>query len=444
MPTSILFWNVRDFSINKINNPSIKRQVHSTITRNAASNDRLGQMLTLIDTVSPDIFVLVETETIRNTPGTLVRGGGMTASIQLLNEIRIRTKRNDWMLVPPLITGPKEGVSVYYRSTNRYFTGPNKWSGGVNGISQAPGLNANDYPNNLKNRLPNRNIPGTSPNNPNVSEQQVAAKIDYTYSDDATIDLAGEEVDFGRWRAPYMTTFAEYSGGGALIRTISLFSVHSPASYNSAVSYLEDLALYEEITSDPAGNEVKVVAGDFNVNSLQTTNNYVPSPAYQELIDQGFGLTIAPTNNVPDPLDGYLGYFATHIKPARHARYGSTIGNVQFYPGYGYMGSDQGTFVAIDNIFVRYGGAPVATPVTTILNTIVGAPFDVYDAPPHTPTGDFPLNNTMSGFFDTYPAKDPPQQAPAYNVGVQTNFKGWSRYGRIYSVSDHFALLVDV
>jgi len=442
MPTSILFWNVRDFSINKINNPSLKRQLHSTISRNAASLDRLNQMLTLINNANPDIFILVENETTRNARGTLVRGGGQTAATQLLTEIRNRTQRADWMLVPPIITGPKEGVAVYYRSTNRFFTGPNTWSGGANGVSQAPGLMTNNYPANLMNGLPNRLIPGTSPINPGVSERRVAARINYTFAAHVGVPLAGTVIDFDKWRAPYATTFAEYTGGGAFQRQLTIFSVHSPASYQSAQTYLQNLANVNEIVSPPAANEVKIIAGDFNVNVYQTTNGYVPSPAYFNLIAQNYDLTLATTNNVPNPLDGYPGYFATHIKPARHARYGSTFGNIQYYPGYGYIGSDQGTFIAIDNIFVQYG-APTPTPVTTILNTIVGAPFDIYDPPnQYTPEGDYPFHHFMNDFFGV--GGDPPQQAPAYNVGVQTNFKGWSRYGRIYSVSDHFALLVEV
>jgi hypothetical protein len=437
MPTRILFWNVRDFSINKINNPSLKRQQHSTITRTAASQDRLNQITTLINNVNPDIFVLVEVETVRNTPGTLVRGGGVTAAIQLLTAIRNTTNQPDWMLIPPIITGPKEGVAVYYRSTNRYFTGPNTWSGGANGFSQTPGTApANNYPANLMNGLPNRTIPNASPNNPLTAERRVAAKIDYAYSEFAGIDRESDEVIFGKWRAPYMTTFAEFNGG-FLQRKISLFSVHSPASYKSSGFYLQDLIYCEEIVSDPAANEVKVIAGDFNVNSMRTTDNYIPNPNYQNLIDVGYSLTIAPTHNVPNPINGYVGYFATHIKPAKHATYGSTFGAIQYYPGYGYMGADQGNFVAIDNIFVRYG-APAPVPVTTILNTIVGAPF--LNPPPHTPAGVFPFQSFMGNFFGAAP----PMQAPAYNAGVQTNFRGWNRYGRIYSVSDHFALLVDI
>jgi hypothetical protein len=447
MSTRILFWNIRDFAIDKIANPKSDRQKHTTIRQSEASQQRLAQILSVINNVDPQIFILVETETIYDGRGKLVRGAGLSGAIALLAQIKIKTGNQDWQLVPPVITGKNEGVAVYYRSTNRYFTGPNIWSGGAGGISSLPHtVFPLGYPDNLKTGLPARNIPGGAQYNGGLPERSAAARVEFTLAPPA---LAGTAAVFDDLRAPYMTTFSEVDNGNNVQRNLTIFSVHSPASRQPAIDYLESLANINEIVSQTANNEVRVIAGDFNINSMQTTKGNIPQPAYQKLIDNGFALTIAPTNNVPDPPKGYLGYFATHIKsPYKKINspkpnlYGTTKDLKQFYPGFGYIGADSGTYIAIDNIYVKYG-TPTAIPGTTILNTVVGSPLNIYDAPPHTPEGDIDLHWLMGDFYGENNA-DPPEIAPQYQAGVLTTFGSWDKYGRIYGVSDHFALAIDI
>lgn len=440
MPTRILFWNIRDFSINKIADSSFKRQKGTTINRNTASIQRRNQIVSIINAVNPQIFILVELETSYTGRGGLVSTNGVNASIALLTAIRQGTGNDDWALIPPIITGVNEGVAVFYRSTNRYFTGPNIWSGGIDGISSLshtvfPG----SYPINLKNSLPSpgRSIPPGTQYNSGLPETLAAARVEFT------VALTGNRKDFGDFRTPYMTTFSEVGGDGNVTRNLTLFSNHAPADRELAIEYLETLALLAETTSLLAPNEVRVIAGDFNLNVMDTTGDMKLKDAYKDLIARGYNLTIYPTDNVPDPLNGYIGYFATHIKPPGDGLYNTTLGETQYYPGYGYMGATTGNYIAIDNIYVKYGAAiaPGLMPKSTIMNTVVGSPFNLYALPnPTTPTGNIALANYMGDYY----GGNPLQPAPSLNKGLRNRYKGWNYYGRIYSVSDHFALAIDV
>lgn len=431
MPTTILFWNIRDFGLNKIANPY----------NPAESLQRLNHITSIIKSVDPQIFIVVEVSTGGRQRGQLISTtGGRDGTVALLRFIRAATKENDWMMVPPLYTGTQEGVAVYYRATNRYFTGPNTWSGGADGITQPANLLAGAYPPDLDGGLPGRFIPAAAQYNGQGNESQMAARVNFNLS----LGQQTIPMDYGNLRAPYMTTFTEVDNNGVVQRNITIFSIHSPAAHDPAEVYLAHLARLTEINSPPAANEVRVIAGDFNANVLNSTGDNLLKAAYRSLINRGYTLTINPPNNVPNPLNGYYGYFATHIKSGATALYGSTLGTTQYYPGYGYIGADLGNYFAIDNIFVKYGNgiAPAAMPDSTILNTVVGAPFNIYDPPnPQTPEGSTDLHHYMGDFYggrDT----DPPQTAPQFQIGEQNRFRG--QYRQIYSVSDHFALAIDI
>lgn len=435
MPTRVLYWNIRDFARNKIDNPnSRKRKRGSTLKEADASTDRYEHILWLIDQVAPDIFVLVETETAYDAPGRLVRGNGGKGARTLLTGIRAQLNNNNWMLVPPLQTGPNEGVSVFYDSTNRYFTGPFVWPGGGAATAQPPGGGTGNYPNKYRFRLPNRVIPGTAQHNAGVSERRVAARTSFVEA--AAAPNPGVAINYNAFRAPYMATFTE-TPGGVYARDISLFAIHAPASFN-ARQYLRDLADNAQVVDGIGATEVRIITGDFNVNLLR--NNLTQATPYNDLILGGYTLALAPLGAPPAPTNGYEGYYSTHLAYTDSAEFWSTLATPSYYPAYGYTSE---TDFAIDNIYVMYGGgiAPPAPNNFTIMNAIAGSPYNFVAPPPGgggVTIGTIPLAQEML---------NPPVVANPANLfagGVATSFRAWEQYGHIYSVSDHLALAIDI
>ncbi len=446
MPKRILFWNIENFAQNKVNHNNNKRQPGTTISRYLASRLRSAYIVSHIVQTIPDIFVVVEIETGYDAPGRLVRGAGMNGAITLLNDIRNGTGNNNWMLVPPLQTGPNEGVAVYYDSTDLIFTGPYIWPGGGGATAQPAGGMAGAYPPAITAVVGGGVVPANALQNIGVNENQCAACVDFTYNANNAANQGNPIVYAGR--APYMVTFAEMNNAvmpPVLTRNITVFGVHSPASYPFAAAYLQELADTEEITVANAANEVRVVAGDFNVNLMTAT--LFPNANYANM--QGglanYTLELAPIAPPPAVIpNGYQGYFATHIKPRRSAVYWSTAALASYYPGFGYIGSARvANLYAIDNIFTRYG-AGVAPPLAnsfTILNGISGSPFNVV-AP--TPGGAPP---GVQGFNVALPNpifNPAPAVAPAFSIARRQVFYSWANYGSLRSTSDHLALMMDI
>ncbi|HEX8127530.1 MAG TPA: hypothetical protein VF527_00285 [Pyrinomonadaceae bacterium] len=446
MTKRILFWNIENFGLNKINDPGQGRQPGTITTRAIASNARLLHIMSNIVAAAPDIFVVVEIETGYDAPGRLVRGAGRTGAITLLNAIRVATGNVNWMLVPPLQTGPNEGVAVYYDSTNLIFTGPHIWPGGAGATAQPAGGMSGAYPPALTAVVGARNVPANALQNVGVAENQCAARVDFTYNAN-NVANAGNAIPYVG-RAPYMVTFAEMNAAmpPVVTRNITIFAVHSPASNPAAGNYLQELADTAEITAANAPNEVRVVAGDFNVNlmtaALVQNGNYAPMQAGLA----AYTLALAPVAPAPAlPANGYIGYFATHIKRRRSAVYWSTNNLTTYYPGYGYIGSDRiVNFIAIDNIFTRYaGGMAIPAPNNfTIINPFSGSPFNL-NGPPvgGAPPGTVAYAPVLAPAMMFNP---PPALAPAFSIQRRQIFYNWTNYGYVRSTSDHLALMMDI
>ncbi len=403
---------------------------------------------------------MVELATPFVATGNFVGGSGVNASLGLLTSIRNATNNPAWKLVPPLQTGPREAVAVYYDALNYAFTGPFQWPGGV-GPSFDPSapnpLPTASYPAPFNLALPNRSIPQGSRSNGGISERRVAAAWKFQYK--ANHFVQGN-YNFNGMRVPYWVTFVELDNNQnppTVLRELSLFVVHAPASTGPAQFYLRDLELLAEIT-DPAPNAqnppagVRVVLGDFNVNLLKpdmTRNGY-----YLSLANAGYTLGIDRPGAAPNPLAGYKGYFATHIKRGKNATYWSTNAVTDYYPGYGYIGSSLDSlpnFYSIDNILARYLGNNVGGPMAnvTVLNGIVGSPYSIVNAPAgNPPVGVYRLPIYLAAGRPPPPPPrlfaPPPQQAPQFSAGRRGAFKGWDNFGRIRSTSDHLAIVADV
>jgi hypothetical protein len=242
-------------------------------------------------------------------------------------------------------------------------------------------------------------------------------------------------------RGPFYTRFLDIAAG----RTINLFSIHtSPASAVWAIQNMQNVV---EMAGVAAGS-VNVILGDFNVDTFAAGGlaNYWMAPP--GIYDMAFDPRVAHAGAV---VPARRRYCMTHFLMTSDATPFNNTGGVtdpqhNRYPRYGYMGesfpaiSDDG---AIDNIFVAYGagaGGPVAN--QTIINTVVGKPYNVFPAPVGVTgelTGGPPfaasLNNPIP--LAVAPGGVNP---PVDNIG----FRNWLNFGVIRSTSDHLPLMIDV
>ena len=444
MPIRILYWNIEKFAQNKIANPNMrKRKKGASIKEAQAAVDRLEYIQDTIGAASPDIIVVVEVQTGYDGRGRLVRSSGATGVMTLLEDLRLNNRRDDWMLVPPLQTGPNEGVGVFYNADRLVFTGPNLWPGGTGGVS-SPDAIPNTYGGTFGGAIDtDRTVPDGAAYNVGEDEDTCAACVDFTHAAWAGFLQAGQPIDYGVARAPHMTTFAQIDDDGAVIRNITLFAVHSPANGAYAPAYLSDLANVAEIAAPNGRDDVVVVVGDFNVNLMSAPPDYLERQYYRPLQQRGFRLGLKPAMIPPNPAGGYSGYFTTHIRRGNKAVYWSTNARTTYYPAYGYDGSDRvANLYAIDNVFTRYdnGSQPPVRNNMTVMNGIVGSPYTLHAAPAGAPTGTVQKNIAMAA--DQF--QDPPAIAPRYSIGRKRSFNGWANYGRIRSTSDHLALVIDV
>lgn len=452
--TRILYWNVQDFSINKINDPRFGIHPHTVLTRAQASADRRWLIHQVIAAANPDIITIVELESGWTAVGNLATGNAPNVALTLLADLQ--GINPNWCLVPPLRTGPSEGVLVYFRQDRLAFCGPYQWSGGA-GPSQAAPMAPAAYGDGYAAALPAGPVPAGAPN-AGMAQNMLAARVsDYTNS--LASPVPGGALTFDG-RQPYCTQFAEITPGGAYVRTITLFSIHAGASYIYAVGYLDDLVTCAEVVDAIGANEVRVVVGDFNLNLMSNTP---PRPIRAEYAamtaapgNYTLGITPAgpspapPAGNPPPAGEMYDAYYATHIKGWYNASYWSTGGQTQYYPGYGTIGADLLTnLYAIDNIFYRYGGglAPPPAHDVTILNPITGTPYHnldaLYPAPPVQPLppmGPTAMASTMANMLFN-PA---PLTAAPYHVATVGQFRNWINYGHIRSTSDHLPIVAVV
>lgn len=287
MSTKLLVWNIQTFSNKKINflkYPEIA-PVYSFDGRQRPSQAvgfiRASYIVNNVMVLDPDIFVLVELMSSKGKMGGLVGGSGGQGIRLLLSMLRNRDP--NWMLVPPLRLvdslqiqemddGQKEiykegaraeAIAVFYRSTNLEFIGPWIWP------QSDPPQPGQPDPNMSPNKVavppggPTQNYPypwaGCLP------EGEDGRAGQYLFIDPAT---NGEILFPGLGsRRPFFTKFREKATG----RIISLASVHYPPYEPSAAGALQRTAGYFDYVYPMTANEVVLIAGDWNVDSLSPT-----------------------------------------------------------------------------------------------------------------------------------------------------------------------------
>ncbi|MBK9941474.1 MAG: hypothetical protein IPP13_07625 [Kouleothrix sp.] len=467
--TKILVWNLQTFGINKINNTTPGyADGYAGLNNLQTSVWRRRLVYRTLQYTQPDIIVLVEVGSGDSYPNDLATlTGGMEGCIYLLNFLRTSLVYNagDWRLVPPLRVGRSPGskpetVAVLYRGRsnvngniiNRYFSGPNVWTGGYAGVSVRPAVGvpapypvaAMGNPDILSMLVPPmtmpRVIPPGSQHNPGLQEDRVAARTRFLEDNHG---VAGGFLDFGVYRPPYMTTFVETNNAGVVQRNLSIFGVHSPAVAGDQGVFIDYLASMHDVVSARPANETRIVAGDFNLNLLDALGN--DAQVYQPLTLLGYTPLLQPPGPPPANLDAYRGYFATHIRNKNYTKVSrflwSDNANAAPYPGYNYIGSNRvANFYSIDNILV-WTSAPPPNYNTTIMNHVTGTPLNgVMPAPGGAPRGSL---NLPDG-FTTAVAWPPAPIAPNWALGTSANLCSWANYGYILGTSDHFALYADV
>jgi hypothetical protein len=435
--TGVLYWNIENFAINKIQNPNTKkRQRGGGLKVNFASAQRFTYIARHVAEVDPDIFIIVEVETpYNNNRGVLCGGGGALGLQNLLTYLK--TQNAAWWLVPPLITGNKESVGVFFRGDRVTFDGPEQWNGGIG--PTVPGLAAlasQPYPVPWNNSLP----PGNN----------AAARVQFQATGGA---MPPVNVVFGDGvRHPYQTRFTDANG-----RTIDIFSVHAPANYVGATAFLANVATMEDVASAPGATDLRLVLGDFNLALLDIANS-VYTNCYAPLTNLGNAYTVAllpvgslplPSAPPPNPPDGFRGYFATHMRPKNNARCWSTNPSIAYYPGYYYTGDGNGLAnESIDNVLYLAGAAGLpAAPDLTVVNGVVGSPYANAGANPGgCPQGNqafnVDINWDWAGLNAQWVNGEAPNVAPQFALqpGVRRWFLGWNVFGKIRSTSDHLPL----
>ena len=420
--TNIVYWNIRQFSINLIDSPDANFVPNiAGLTYAAASQQRLAVILAVINAAQADIISIVEVQTGSDNWGDLCSdSGGMQAARTLLNRLRLADAAAQWRLVPPLWLGARGGnapagvhaetVAVLYRGVTgnvaRYFTGPNVWTGGFGGVSVNPlpgPVAPQNYPppfNTLIDApaaaMPARVIPAAGPlYRAGQFENQSAARIEFSRAAARAGGRRARIDIYGGFRPPFMTSFYEVSIIAPLVvqRNLTLFSTHSPPNKTGAKALMRAYAGTPEISDAPGANETKILCGDFNIDFLTAGGAY--SGAYAPVIGLGYQ-SLLPPHPVP-PVNpnhrrAYLGYFATHMRDqprranaaASRFLWSNGAGALSYYPGYGY--SSTGQTASIDNILVNPGAAQPLT----IMNLVTGSPFAAPVGWPMPPAPNYP------------------------------------------------------
>lgn len=470
--TRCLFWNLEHFGETRFYSADVANDVDANLPWAQSSADRTALLYRVIEASNPDIIVIVETVAQMAKQSKIAQR--ITAPLQLLNWLRttapVAVLSPGWRLVPPLwLAGqPKnvglEAIAVFYRgatgTTQRFFTGPNVWPGGVDGPPVLPGVRTPAaYGTNTRlgqrvdlNALlvppttAARPIPPGALHNGGIDENKVAANIKLRLNN---AGAPGADINFGVARPPFMVTFTEEDNNGVL-RDLTLFGVHSPANPLGAEDYIKALATAYEVTAPLGTHEVRMIGGDFNANLMQADGSL--NPVYAPLTTLNYRQLLLPTAAAPvapGALEAWKGYFGTHIYPRDYeplvlnpqtSRFlWSDGGTASYYPPYRYQSTD---LYSIDNVLV-WPWDNHRDYQTSIINTVVSSPLSAV-AP--LPAGVSAGTIAIAAEIAPIPPLVWPQapNADDYDATNAGTLLQWQRYGHIYGTSDHFALFTDI
>lgn len=250
--TRVLFWNIKFFSINKINDQSSQ-------AAQFASRQRLINILSTVQKSSADIFIILEVRADQGAVGSLMSSDCNGGQAVLLMLTALRTLTANWCLIPPLRMNPRdtlglntytEAVAVFYRSDTLNFVGPYVMTNALNQIPVSAGGGAvpANYPAAWQACLPNNN--------------NYAGQFAFVNSQNQALGFPSQNN-----RSPFLVRFTETGGAN---RTINLLAAHLPPNSTDAGTAFSRLFSIREM--DPqamplANGEVRIVGGDFNLNT---------------------------------------------------------------------------------------------------------------------------------------------------------------------------------
>lgn len=440
----ILYWNVRDFSNNKIVNNARPPDAPHGFAGLRQGPARLAFMLNCFSSGTlgglpfiPDFIVIVEVEKgIRSLgQGNLVAGNAATGITGLLTAIRGHAPLNaagqNWRLVPPLILGRRgqgEGIAVFYNAASWYFMGPDGWGG-----NYAPPFN---------NALPARQIPVGYPlGQGNQWENRLRGRWHFTAQANPLVPPTSIHFPTRNSRQPWLTCFGSVGAPYTFVRLMAMHT--SPAFAQGGTAAISQINTMMG-NGWHAANQIDVILGDFNVDNLVAAE-WAVGGAYSHFVGtaalRNANPVYTPTVRPPAGLAAqYDSYYWTE-SPTTLANcivddgYGNEAG---FEPGYGYL------VRSIDNIFYRTHGvaAPPANANATIVNRAVGTIYPAAGPPVPVPA---PYRGTV-----TYaPMMNTPMANILGNVGHMINdaneeLQEWDNYGLIQSTSDHLPLVAQI
>jgi hypothetical protein len=458
--TRVLFWNVENFNLATIHDPTNATTTAHSAERNAIIRRIIQQPAPFGGAPpaaeTPDLILIAECSS-RNrevgSEGVPIAAAGV---MRLLGEIRAVTANNQWCLVPPVRLGQygfQEGVAAFYNAANLQFAGPYVWGldyrtiGHTDPIARACPLADSVRPATARpalptgpqlysaawaNCLPNRVLGAGVAVLGGQNEMRLAGKWEH-YSAGA----APTRLEFPQYfsRSPYLTHFIDLTAGAAN-RVLQIYTVHtSPSVAKNSTKKIADIP---EIAAAQAAGTVTLVIGDFNVDTFEGA-----AEAYTPLLNLGFGILFDPrtpgTANVDPARRPYL---TTHLLPVNRATgFNGPALDVTHNPAprLGYMGSMGGARFAtptvsgaIDNALVRYpGGVAAPASAATVLNPVVGAPYPAALGMPVGTITKAPMLTNAVGAGHADPTLNQPGQ-----------FQQWNNFGKIHSTSDHLAISV--
>lgn len=463
--TRIMFWNIENFGLKTIHDPSSA----ATVMQSAV---RLAMIRAIVLAAGPHIIVVAECSS-RNDEvgkeGTPIAAAGV---MRLLAEIRGVTGNVNWALIPPSRLGTyrfQEAIGVFYDAAVVRFVGPYVWGADYRTAGRTrqgtyitrpearacpaadsmppvgynlPGavVGPQLYDANWNGCLPARAVPAGLPN-AGVSEDRLAGRWEH--------HAGGNQLGFPAAynRSPLLTQFHEL----ATNRLLSVYAIHTSPGQGWADRATEYLANIPEIAAASPLNCVDVVVGDFNVDSFGPM-----AAAYNSLVNLNFQIKFDPrVGGVVQPALKPL--LMTHYLPVRFATPFSGPAPIDarhnVYPRFGYMGSgtpangfsDSG---AIDNAFVRYGAGAVpggALPQPTIVNAVVGSPYVAAGgAGAGLPLGSVAYPATLTNAIPAAGEVDPDPAGGGMGPFMEPGrFQQWNNFGRVHSTSDHLPIVFD-
>ncbi|MEV7595930.1 hypothetical protein AB0O91_00900 [Kitasatospora sp. NPDC089797] len=418
MPVGILCWNISNLG-------------------GSAAPKHPDYIANVVQAAEPQFIVLIEvlSDESEDRGKLLPTDPGPQECLTKRTEIQTYFPAGDWKLVPPLHTGLREAVAVFYDSNHWYFTGPNIWTG--TSEKPDPKKTLAGYQRDFADAMGNRKIPDDAFHNPGLRENQCAARV--AYSDSAGNVL--EAVGGPKKHAPYVTTFAAVDKPGKVRKSVSIIAVHGSRGKESA-DYIRSLARVAEIAEDLHDGEVRLVLGDFNLNSVQldkTDGRVKYNTEFNTLIDDPlrYTLLLKATDSVHTVgvFGGYPSRFSTSLRRGAAASLWPRSNNeTTRYPGYFYT-KDVNDHFSLDNSYIKSRGVSLEGANLTILNPVVGAPY----------TDVFPLDEehlrlrklVASGYQITAESEGNRPKSSA----VEAKFR--AAYQPFYETSDHLPILIE-